>query len=203
MALKPKELTLSALQELIKNNVSYPEIMEMYGFSSDRYFKEVLKTLGYRLLRGKLWVLADELWLNKSSLPKIKGEPKKYLTDEEKQTCADLHKQGKTIIEIVEITGIPYHFAYKWADIDAWRKQNSNYKKKTYDSKNKYRAPVKSKERAMPPINPPGQVVKIHADIDQLERHLQETLRDKLSPVIGPLSMRRPPINYTSQDQLS
>lgn len=195
MALNPRDLTVNAMQTFIADKVSYHEIIKKYNFKSDKYFKQVLNKLGYRLLRDQLWVKADKLW--------IKSDIRTHLTNDEKRLVADLRKQGKSYGDIVFETGIPYHFVYKWADMDAWRKQNAIYKKKTYDSKNKYRASIKSNERPMPPINPPGQVKVIHADSEQIERHLQESLGDKLSPVIGPLSMRRPPMNYTSQDQLS
>jgi len=62
IGLQPKDLMVEDLQELI-GEVEYHEIMEMYGFTSERYFKETIKTLGYRILRGELWVVADKLWL--------------------------------------------------------------------------------------------------------------------------------------------
>jgi len=61
--LQPKDLTFNDLQELTGGDIKYQEIMEMYGFTSERYFKEIIKSLGYRLLRGELWVLEDRLWL--------------------------------------------------------------------------------------------------------------------------------------------
>jgi len=64
VGLQPKELTSNDLQECIDGDIKYQEIMEMYGFTSERYFKEVLKAKGYRLLRNELWVLEDRLWLN-------------------------------------------------------------------------------------------------------------------------------------------
>ena len=63
VGLQPKDLKVEDLQELI-GEVEYQEVMEMYGFTSERYFKEVIKALGYRLLRSELWVIKDKLWLN-------------------------------------------------------------------------------------------------------------------------------------------
>jgi len=62
IGLQPKDLMVADLQEM-HGEVNYQEIMEMYNFSSERYFKEMIKSLGYRLLRGELWVLEDKLWL--------------------------------------------------------------------------------------------------------------------------------------------
>lgn len=204
MALKPKDLTFGKLQVLIDQNKTPANIMILYNFESERYFRGVLKTLGYRLLRGKLWVIKDKLWLNKKIADGFGEGKRKHLTDQEKRTCADLYKQGKTYTEIVAETGIPYHFVYKWADVDTYRKNQIMYQKKRYEgSRHKSKQVVNAVDRPLPPINPPGQVIKIHADIDQLERHLQNLLGDKLSPIIGPLSMRKPPMNFTSQDKLS
>jgi len=63
MNLQPKDLKIADLQELTAGDIKYQEIMELYGFTNVRYFKEVLKSLGYRLLRGELWVVEDKLWL--------------------------------------------------------------------------------------------------------------------------------------------
>jgi hypothetical protein len=60
--LQPKDLRVDDLQEML-GEVGFQEIMEMYGFTSERYFKEVIKALGYRLLRNELWVIKDRLWL--------------------------------------------------------------------------------------------------------------------------------------------
>jgi len=64
VTLQPKDLMVEDLQDLVGGQVKYQEIMEMYGFTSERYFKETIKPLGYRLLRGELWVVKDKLWLN-------------------------------------------------------------------------------------------------------------------------------------------
>lgn len=61
IGLQPKDLTVEDLQELV-GEVNYQEIMGMYGFTSERYFKEIIKPMGYRLLRGELWVVEDRLW---------------------------------------------------------------------------------------------------------------------------------------------
>jgi len=62
VGLQPKDLRVEDLQELTDGDIKYQEIMELYGFTSERYFKEVIKSLGYRLLRSELWVVKDNLW---------------------------------------------------------------------------------------------------------------------------------------------
>ena len=60
--LHPKDLIAEDLQDLA-GEVEYQKIMKLYHFESVRYFREKIKDLGYRLLRGELWVVADKLWL--------------------------------------------------------------------------------------------------------------------------------------------
>lgn len=132
-----------------------------------------------------------------------------FLSDEEKLLISDLYKQGKTVNEISKITGFKYHFCYKWADADMYRIKNKIYQRDAIarehkPKKKKYKPKViKYPEREMPPINPPGEIKVIHADSEQIERHLRETLGDKLSPVVCSLGERKPPMNFISQDQLS
>jgi len=57
IGLQPKDLRVEDLLDLAGGEVKYQEIMELYHFESVRYFKEIIKPLGYRLLRGELWVV--------------------------------------------------------------------------------------------------------------------------------------------------
>ena len=63
MNLQPKNLTVDDLQECVSGDIKHQEIMQLYGFTSERYFKEVLKAKGYKLFHDELWVVKDRLWL--------------------------------------------------------------------------------------------------------------------------------------------
>jgi len=150
VALKPRDLTLDKLQALIEQKKTPAEIMDLYSFESEKYFRGILKTLGYRLLRDKLWVIKDELWRNEKIAGSFGDGKRDHLTDQEKQLVSDLYKQGKSYADIVTETGIPYHFVYKWADVETYRKNNMMYQRKRHE-KLKPKQVISAVNRPLPP----------------------------------------------------
>lgn len=180
--MKPTDLKADIMQSLLDNGKNRDWIMDKYNIKTLSAYYRLCSNFNIRQPKRP-----------QKEIKRISGGP---TTNEQKAEIDKLHDMGKAIAEIRDIMNLTYNQVYRRVNRELVPR--CYFKSERFDAKPEQKTSIESKPvvvREMPPINPPGEVIKSAPGKEVVEAILTERFKskdygNKLEPIITPLDQR-------------